>query len=238
MDQQLLSTTFAELADTLVADFDPMDFLCLLTDRCVGMLGGSAAGVLLADRNGGLRVMAASDERVRLLELFQLQNDEGPCLECFRIGALISVPDVTTEIHRWPRFAAQAHHGGFAAVQAVPMRLRGEVVGALNLFRTDAGPFDMVGTLVAQALAGVATISLLQQRSTHRSTVLNEQLQTALSSRALIEQAKGKLAERLNIDMEQAFSALRACARAHNRCLSDLARTFIDGTEPVNGLTV
>jgi transcriptional regulator with GAF, ATPase, and Fis domain len=238
MDQQLLSKTFVELADTLVADFDLMDFLCLLTDRCVGTLGVSAAGVLLADRNGELRVMAASDEQVHLLELFQLQNDEGPCLECFRTGAPVSVPDVTTQIHRWPLFAAQAHHSGFAAVQALPMRLRGEVVGALNLFRTDAGPFDSVGTLVTQALADVATISLLQQRSTHRGNVLNEQLQNALISRVLIEQAKGKLAERLDIGMEQAFSALRAYARAHNRRLSDLARTFIDGTEPLNGLIV
>jgi transcriptional regulator with GAF, ATPase, and Fis domain len=238
MDQRLLSRTFVELADNLVADFDLMDFLSLLTDRCVGMLGVSAAGVLLADRNGELRVMAASSEQVRLLELFQLQNDEGPCLESFRTGAPVSVPDVTTEIHRWPRFAAQAHHSGFAAVQALPMRLRDETVGALNLFRADAGPFDPVGTLIAQALADVATISVLQQRTTHLSALLNEQLQTALTSRILIEQAKGKLAERLDIDMEQAFSALRAYARAHNRRLSDLARTFIDGTEPLNGLVV
>jgi hypothetical protein len=225
-------------SDNLVADFDLMGFLCLLTDRCVGMLGVSAAGVLLSDRNCELRVMAASSEQVRLLELFQLQNDEGPCLETFRTGAPVCVPDVTTEIHRWPRFAAQAHHSGFAAVQALPMRLRDEVVGALNLFRADAGPFDPVGTLIAQARADVATISLLQQRTTHLSTILNEQLQTALSSRILIEQANGKLAERLDIDMEQAFSALRAYARAHNRRLSDLARTFIDGTEPLNGLIV
>ncbi|MFF1291671.1 MULTISPECIES: ANTAR domain-containing protein [unclassified Streptomyces] len=238
MDQQLLSKTFVELADNLVADFDLVDFLCLLTDRCAGMLGVSAVGVLLADRNGELRVMAASGEQVRLPELFELQNDEGPCLECFRTGALISVPDVTTEIHRWPRFAAQAHHGGFAAVQAVPMRLRDEVVGALNLFRAAPGPFDPAGTLIAQALADVATISLLQQRTTQRSNVLNEQLQTALISRVLIEQAKAKLAERLDIDMEQAFSALRAYARAHNRRLTDLARTFTDGTEPLNGLIV
>ncbi|WP_405976719.1 GAF and ANTAR domain-containing protein [Streptomyces sp. NBC_00988] len=222
----------------MVADFDLMDFLSLLTDRCVGLLGVSAAGVLLADRNGELRVVAASSERVRVLELFQLQNDEGPCLETFRTGAPVSIPDVTTEIHRWPRFAAQAHHSGFAAVQALPMRLRDEVVGALSLFRSDAGPFDPAGTLIAQALADVATISLLQQRSTDRGAVLSEQLQTALSSRVLIEQAKGKLAERLDIDMEQAFSALRAYARAHNRRLSDLARTFIDGTEPLNGLIV
>ncbi|WP_327327795.1 GAF and ANTAR domain-containing protein [Streptomyces sp. NBC_01210] len=237
MNDQLLAKTFVELADNLVADFDLIDFLRLLTDRCVGMLGASAAGVLLADRDGELRVMAASSEQVRLLELFQLQNDEGPCLECFRTGAPVTVPDLSREADRWPRFVEQAHHSGFAAVQALPMRLRDEVVGALNLFRTHPGSFDPVGTPIAQALADVATISLLQQRSTQRSNVLNEQLQTALNSRVLIEQAKGKLAERQGIDMEQAFTALRGYARAHNRRLSDVARAFIDGTEPLTGLS-
>ncbi|MER5305764.1 GAF and ANTAR domain-containing protein [Streptomyces lasiicapitis] len=236
MNERLLAKTFVELADTLVADFDLIDFLRLLTDRCVGMLGASAAGVLLADRDGELRVMAASDEQVRLLELFQIQNDEGPCLECFRAGSPVTVPDLRTETARWPRFAVQARLHGFGAVQALPMRLRDEVVGALNLFRTAPGPFDPAGTPIAQALADVATISLLQQRSTHRSTVLNEQLQTALNTRVLIEQAKGKLAERHNIDMEQAFTALRSYARAHNRRLSDVARALIDDTEPLAGL--
>jgi len=236
MNQQLLAKTFVELADNLVADFDLIDFLRLLTDRCVGMLGASAAGVLLADRDGELRVMAASDEQVRLLELFQLQNDEGPCLDCFRTGAPVIVADLSGEADRWPRFVAAAHRSGFGAVQALPMRLRDEVVGALNLFRAAPGPFDPAGTLIAQALADVATISLLQQRSSHRSTILNEQLQTALNSRVLIEQAKGKLAERRGIDMEQAFTALRGYAHAHNRRLSDLARAFIDESEPLPGL--
>ncbi|MCX4824532.1 GAF and ANTAR domain-containing protein [Streptomyces sp. NBC_01142] len=238
MNEQFLAKTFVELADNLVADFDLIDFLRLLTDRCVGMLGASAAGVLLADRDGGLRVMAASDEQVRLLELFQLQNDQGPCLECFHTGAPVSVPDLRTETDRWPRFVAQARHSGFAAVQALPMRLRDDVVGTLNLFRAAPGPFDPADTPIAQALADVATISLLQQRSTHRSNVLNDQLQTALNSRVLIEQAKGKLAERQGIDMEQAFTALRGYARAHNRRLSDLARAFIDETEPLAGLGI
>ncbi|KQX65462.1 GAF and ANTAR domain-containing protein [Streptomyces sp. Root1310] len=236
MNQQLLAKTFVELADNLVADFDLIDFLRLLTDRCVGMLDASAAGVLLADRDGKLRVMAASNEHVRLLELFQLQNDEGPCLECFRTGTPVIIPDLTREADRWPRFVTAAHRSGFEAVQALPMRLRDETVGALNLFRVAPGPFDPAGTLIAQALADVATISLLQQRSSQRSTVLNEQLQAALNSRVLIEQAKGKLAERQGIDMEEAFTALRGYARAHNRRLSDLARVFIDGSEPLPGL--
>ncbi|MFG2126640.1 ANTAR domain-containing protein [Streptomyces sp. NPDC048751] len=236
MDQQLLAKTFVELADNLVADFDLIDFLRLLTDRCVGMLDVSAAGVLLADRDGRLRVMAASDEQVRLLELFQLQNDEGPCLECFRTGVPVIVPDLGTVTACWPRFAAAAQRSGFGAVQALPMRLRDEIVGALNLFRTTPGPFDPAATPVAQALADVATISLLQQRTAQRSTVLNEQLQTALNSRVLIEQAKGKLAERRGIDMEQAFTALRGYARSHNRRLADVARALIDGSEPLTGL--
>ncbi|WP_055700260.1 MULTISPECIES: GAF and ANTAR domain-containing protein [Streptomyces] len=237
MNERLLAKTFVELADTLVADFDLIDFLRLLTDRCVGVLGASAAGVLLADRDGELRVMAASDEQVRLLELFQLQNDEGPCLECFRTGLTVTVPDLRAETDRWPRFAAEAQLHGFGAVQALPMRLRDEVVGALNLFRTAPGLFDPLGTAIAQALADVATISVLQQRTTQRTTVLNEQLQTALNSRVLIEQAKGKLAERRGIDMEQAFTALRGYARSHNRRLSDVARAFIDDSEPLAGLT-
>ncbi|MFD5144007.1 GAF and ANTAR domain-containing protein [Streptomyces sp. NPDC058401] len=236
MNEQLLAKAFVELADNLVADFDLIDFLRMLTDRCVGMLDVNAAGVLLADRNGELRVMAASDERVRTLELFQLQNDEGPCLECFHTGVPVTIADLSTESARWPRFTAQARHGGYSAVQALPMRLRDEVVGALNLFRALPGPFDPAATPIAQALADVATISLLQQRSSQQSTVLNEQLQTALNSRVLIEQAKGKLAERLGIGMEEAFSALRGYARAHNRRLSDLAGAFVDGTEPLAGL--
>jgi transcriptional regulator with GAF, ATPase, and Fis domain len=238
MDEQLLAKTFVELADNLVADFDLIDFLRLLTDRCVGILGVSAAGVLLADRNGELRVMAASDEQARLLELFQLQNDEGPCLECFRTGTAVTVPDLAAEARRWPRFVAQAQLRGFTSVQALPMRLRDDIVGALNLFSSSPGLFDPAAVPIGQALADVATISLLQQRSTQVSTLLNEQLQTALNSRVLIEQAKGKLAERLDIDMEQAFTALRRYARAHQLRLSDLALAFVNGTEPLTDLTV
>lgn len=238
MDERFLARTFVELADTLVADFDLMDFLRLLTDRCVELLRVNAAGVLLAGPGGELRVMAASDEQVRLLELFQLQNDEGPCLECFHHGVPVTVPDLDSQARRWPRFVAEARRNGFAAVQALPMRLRNEAVGALNLFRVTAGPFDPVGGPIAQALADVATISLLQQRSTLRTGVLNDQLQTALNSRVVIEQAKGKLAERLDTDMEQAFSALRGYAREHNQRLSELARAFVEGTESLSDLAV
>ncbi|GGX69309.1 transcriptional regulator [Streptomyces fructofermentans] len=232
-----MARTFVELADSLVADFDLIDFLRLLTDRCVDLLDASAAGVLLADRDGVLRVMAASDERVRLLELFQLQNQEGPCLDCFHTGTAVSVRDLRDVTARWPLFAAQAQRSGFTAVQALPMRLRDEVVGALNLFHTAPAPISPAAAPFAQALADVATISVLQQRTTERNTLLNDQLQTALSSRVLIEQAKGKLAERRHTDMEQAFTTLRAYARSHNRRLSDVARAFIDESEFLPGLS-
>jgi hypothetical protein len=240
MDGELLSETFVELTDTLVAGFDVIDFLHVLTDRSVQLLDVSAAGLLLADPRGELRgelrVVAASSEAARLLELFQLQNDQGPCLDCFRSGRPVAAADLAAATTRWPRFAPAARQAGFAAVQALPMRLREQVIGALNLFRADPGALAPADIRVGQALADVATISLLHERSMRHSDTLNEQLQTALNSRVIIEQAKGKLAERLGVDMDQAFSLLRDRARVSNRRLSDLARGFVDGTETLAGL--
>jgi len=237
MDGQLLSETFVELTDTMVADFDVIDFLHVLTDRSVQLLDVSAAGLLLADPRGELRVVAASSEAARLLELFQLQSDQGPCLDCFRTGQPIDAEDLAASAQRWPRFAPAAQQAGFAAVQALPMRLRDQVIGALNLFRASPGALPPADVRVGQALADVATISLLHERSMRHSDTLNEQLQTALNSRVIIEQAKGKLAERLGLDMDQAFSLLRDFARTRNRRLSDLARAFIDGSENLTDLT-
>jgi GAF domain-containing protein len=232
MDGQLLSETFVELTDTMVADFDIIDFLHVLTERSVELLDVSAAGLLLADPRGELRVVAASSEAARLLELFQLQSDQGPCLDCFRTGRPVSAADLRAG-QRWPRFAAAAEQAGFRAVQALPMRLRDQVIGALNLFRATAGPFDAEAVSVGQALADVATISLLHERSMRRTDTLNEQLQAALNSRVIIEQAKGKLAERLGIDVNQAFTLLRDQARNRNQRLSDLARALVDGTQAI-----
>jgi transcriptional regulator with GAF, ATPase, and Fis domain len=235
MDGELLSETFVELTDTMVAGFDVIDFLHVLTDRSVQLLGVSAAGLLLADPRGELRVVAASSEAVRLLELFQLQNDQGPCLDCFRSGRPVAAADLAAAGARWPRFAPAARQAGFGAVQALPMRLREQVIGALNLFGAGAGALAPADIRVGQALADVATISLLHERSMRHSDTLNEQLQAALNSRVVIEQAKGKLAERLGVDMEEAFSLLRDRARTSNLRLSDLARAFIDGTETLPG---
>ena len=234
MDGQLLSEAFVELTDTMVADFDLIDFLHVLTGRSVALLNVSAAGLLLADPRGELRVVAASSEAARVLELFQLQSDQGPCLDCYRNGEPVAAADLGTD-QRWPEFAAAAAQAGFHAVQALPMRLRDQVIGALNLFRDAPGAFDAEEVHVGQALADVATISLLHERSMRRTDTLNEQLQTALNSRVVIEQAKGKLAERLGIDVDQAFSLLRAQARSSNQRLSDLARGFVDGTQAITG---
>lgn len=231
MAPSLLADVFVEMADTLVDDFDMIDFLHVLTERCVQLLDVSAAGLLLIDEQGTLRVVAASSERTRLLELFQLQTDQGPCVDCFHTGAPVSVDDLGAEADRWPRFVAAAGEVGFAAVHALPMRLRTEVIGALNLFDTDPGPVDPEKLRIGQALADVATISILQQRAIHRRDVLTEQLQFALNSRILIEQAKGLLAERLHISVVDAFVLLRSSARARNRRLAELAQALIDGTE-------
>jgi GAF domain-containing protein len=232
MAEIALADVFVEMADTLVDDFDVMDFLHVLTERCVQLLGISAAGLLLTDEQGALQVVAASSERTRLLELFQLQTDQGPCVDCFRTGQPVSVSDLSVA-GRWPQFAAAAAEVGYASVHAVPMRLRSETIGALNFFGVSVGPIDEPALRLGQALADVATIGLLQQRAIHRRDTVTEQLQTALNNRVLIEQAKGVLAERLRVDVDEAFILLRRRARSQNRRLSELAQAVIDGSEQV-----
>jgi GAF domain-containing protein len=227
-----LADVFVEMADTLVDDFDVIDFMHVLTERCVQLLDVSAAGLLLTDGQDKLQVVAASSERTRLLELFQLQTDQGPCVDCFRTGQPVSVADLPSA-GRWPRFTAAATAVGFAAVHALPMRLRTEVIGALNLFDASPGALDKGKLRIGQALADVASIGLLQQRAIRRRDVLTEQLQTALNSRVLIEQAKGVLAERLHLDVDEAFTVLRSGARRNNRRLSELAQAIIDGSEQI-----
>jgi GAF domain-containing protein len=227
-----VADVFVEMADTLVDDFDVIEFLHVLTERCVQLLGISAAGLLLTDQRGTLQVVAASSEKTRLLELFQLQTDQGPCVDCFRTGQPVSVADLPSA-GRWPRFTAAAAEVGFAAVHALPMRLRAEVIGALNFFDTNPGALDEGKLRIGQALADVATIGLLQHRAIHRRDIVTEQLQTALNSRILIEQAKGVLAERLHLDMAEAFAVLRSGARSNNRRLSELAQAIIDGSEQI-----
>jgi GAF domain-containing protein len=224
-----LGRTLVELADTLVDDFDVVELLTLLTDRCIDVLDVAAAGLMLAGAGGDLRVMASSSEAMRLLELFELQNQEGPCLDCFRSGERIVNQSLADADDRWPMFSDEAMSAGFQVVHAIPMRLRGEVVGALNMFNTVDAILAAADVDGAQALADVATIAILQSRAALEAQRVNEQLQNALNSRVVIEQAKGMVAERLGLDMERAFTVLRHHARQHNLRLVDLARDVIDG---------
>jgi transcriptional regulator with GAF, ATPase, and Fis domain len=228
--EQRLSSTFVALADTLVSDYDLIDLLHGLTSACVDVLGTAAAGIMLSDQRGNLRVMASSTEQARLLELFELQNDEGPCLDSFRLSRPVELTRLDDAHDRWPRFVTAASDAGFESVQAHPMRLRDQTIGALNLFyraEQETSPSD---AHLAQALADVATIGILQQRTIHRSEQLAEQLQTALDTRTIIEQAKGVLAERGGLSMDGAFDVLRRYCRSQRLHLADTARGIVDGS--------
>jgi len=230
----LLARAFVELADTLVDDYDVVAFLHGLAERCVTIFDVAEAGLMLADQRGGLRVLASSSERMRLLELFELQSEEGPCLDSYGTGAPVSEDNLQAE--RWPRFAPAALDAGFISIYAVPMRLRDERIGALNLFHTEPAALSEGDMVAVQALADVATIGILHERSIREAQVLTEQLQTALNSRVVIEQAKGVVAERANVDVEEAFRRLRVYARAHNRRLGEVARQVLAGSLPADDL--
>ena len=218
------ASAFVDLADTLVDDYDVLDFLHGLATHCVDLLDVDAAGLMLADREGVLRVAASSSEQVRLLELFELQNEEGPCLECFGSGEAVSGDNLTeAQRQRWPRFGVAATRAGFHSVLALPLRLRSETIGALNMFRRAEGPLGDPDRRLAQALADVATIGILQERGSRRRDLLARQLQAALSSRVVIEQAKGVIAERRGLHVDEAFELMRGYARSRSEKLSDVA---------------
>lgn len=226
----LLSNAFVDLADTLVDDYDIIDLLSRLVNHSVDLLAAEAAAIMLAGPHGSLLVVASSNEEAELMELLQLEAEQGPCLECVRTGAPVSVPDVSDEAGRWPQFsAAVAARGAFRSVHALPLRLRGEPVGALNLFHRQPGPLPAAHLALGQALADVATIGILQERAIHRGEVVTEQLQTALTSRVIIEQAKGVLAQHGQLSMNAAFDRLRSYARRNNERLSEVARRVIEG---------
>lgn len=230
--------TLVELADTLVADFDVLDLLVLLTDRCVDVFDLEAAGIMLAAPDGDLRLMASSSEAMRLLELFELQSKEGPCYDCFLTGLPVVNQDLASDAGLWPHFGPVALAAGFRTAHALPMRLRGTVIGVLNLFHTEPGEMNAAEIAGAQALADVATIAILQHRAVLEAQLVNEQLQGALNSRIVIEQAKGMVAEREGVSMEQAFTALRGYARKQNLRLGDVARSVIDGRLTASALSL
>ena len=224
-----LAHAFVQLADTLVSDFDVADLLQGLVERSVQLLDADAAGLVLSDHSGTLQVMASSAESARQLELFQLQVNEGPCVDCFHGGKQLAEPDLQAAASSWPRFVPVAREAGFAAVHAFPLRLRGEVIGALNLFSHAPISLSEDDQQVAQALADVATIAILSERALHDREVLVAQLEGALNSRVVIEQAKGVLAEAVGLDVDAAFAQLRQTARRSRRRLVEVAADLVDG---------
>ena len=227
--ESLGSHTFLQLADTLVDDFDIIDLLTILVDRCLELLDADAAGILLVDTAGNLRVMAASSEQARLLELFQLQNEQGPCLEAYSSGQAVVNTELREALEQWPRFIPYAVGAGFESAYALPLRLRGTVIGALNLFRSTTGPMPDADVQLAQTLADIASIAILQAKAVQDAQQRDDQLQHALDSRVVIEQAKGVLAERAHVDMDTAFNWIRTLARSSNTQLTTIATRIIAG---------
>jgi GAF domain-containing protein len=236
--EHLVSSAFTRLADTLVDEYDVIDLLDRLVGFCVDLLPADAAGIVLGDARHELRAVAASNEAAHVMELLQLQSDEGPCLDCFQTGRPVSIADLTEAADRWPAFVtAVRQRSQFRSVHALPLRLRNRAIGALNLFHHEPGPLPDARLLLGQALADVATIGILQERAIRRGEVLNEQLQGALNSRVVIEQAKGAIAQHFGLGMDQAFNRLRDYARIRNLKLSDVARDIVDGTLDANTLS-
>ncbi|MEU0494873.1 GAF and ANTAR domain-containing protein [Mycobacterium sp. NPDC006124] len=224
-----LASAFVGLADTLVADYDAIELAQQLIDSSMDLLPITAAGILLGDAAGTLHLFASSSEQSRLLELLQVEANVGPCLDAYRSGKPVLVEDLAANSTSWPAFSERAAEYGYQAVIALPLRLRADRIGALNLFLATTGPMTPADVLVGQALADVAAIGIAHQRILSRSELVNQQLQTALNTRVVIEQAKGVLAERAMIDMDRAFNLLRQHARRTNRRLADLAADVVAG---------
>jgi transcriptional regulator with GAF, ATPase, and Fis domain len=228
--EQRLAEVFVELADTLVEEFDVLDFLQTLTERSVELVDTDAAGLMLNDQRGNLQVIAYTDESARLLELFELQKAEGPCLDCFATGQVIANVDLADSRSRWPVFTEAALEVGFTYSHALPLRLRRQVLGALNLFTVERKGLTDDHLAVAQGMADVATIGLLHERAMRDQVVLAEQLQTALHSRVLLEQAKGVLSARTGLDVGGAFQLMRTYARRTGQSLTAVADAVIAGS--------
>ena len=234
--ESILVATLVELADNLVDNYDVIDILTVMSHRCVEAIGVDAAGVMLALPGGELQFVASSSESMRVLELFQIQANEGPCVDCYTGGVAVVATTLTEPDERWPRFTPRALARGFHSVHCLPMRLRGRTIGALNLFRSSEGALDENDVVVAQGLADVATIAILQHQTSLNSRLLNDQLSSALNSRIIIEQAKGMISQATTCDMDEAFTALRAHARNHNERLTDVAARIVAGSLVIDDL--
>ena len=219
--------SFVDLSNELVDDYDVVEMLAQLTAHCASLLDISSAGLLLADGRGVLHLMASSSERTHHLELFQLQRDEGPCLDCYRERAPVKVADLEAEQERWPEFCEAARAVGFRSVHALPMHLKGNVLGTLGLFGEEVGALEDDDLALAQALVHVASVAIINERAANDRETINAQLQHALTSRIVVEQAKGVIAHGGNLEMDAAFAVLRRYARDHSRKLSDVAGEIV-----------
>ena len=226
--EQRLLQTFASLADTLVEGYDVVELLQLLVDSCMELLDTTAAAILLADATGELDVIVSTSEASRLVELIQLSAEAGPCVESFRTGSVVSVPDIAHSPERWARFREGALVQGFTSVHAIPMRLRNTRIGTLNLLRDTIGELEPEDQIAAQAFADVATIGILHERSIRESSILTEQLEHALKSRIVIEQAKGVVAHTRGVPIEDAFTLIREYSRSHRVGISQVAAQLVD----------
>jgi GAF domain-containing protein len=233
-----LNAAFVAVADTLTADYDVVDLLHTLVTECTDILDAQAGGLLLSDQPGGrLQLLASTSEDAELVELMQLSAGQGPCLDCFESGLAVDVPDIAAQVEFWPGFVRTAVEHGFRSMHATPLRLRGEVIGTINLFRVQLGALPEQDAAVAQALADVATIGILHERISSRTQLVVEQLQHALDSRVLLEQAKGVIAQATGLSMDGAFGTLRRYARDHSTPLRDVAASVVDRTLDVASLT-
>ncbi|MDT0235263.1 GAF and ANTAR domain-containing protein [Curtobacterium sp. BRB10] len=232
-----LVDAFVTLTDTLVADYDVVELLQSLVDNATALFDASAAGILLANQRQELEVVASTSERSNLIGLMQLEAGEGPCVEAFTTGTAVSVSDADEMRQRWPRFAAASEEAGYASVHSIPLRLRDTTLGSMNLFRETAGALNDEDAIAARALTDVATISILQQRSVEHATLAQEQLQRALNSRVVIEQAKGFISHTHQVDMHTAFQLLRRYARSHQMPLAELARAVATGETVLPAIT-
>lgn len=222
----LVLDAVVSLVDSLLDDFDVVEMLTELTERCADLLGVGAAGFLLADPLGQLRLVAATSKQTRELELLQLHVDEGPCVECYAGGQPVSVTDLRTELGRWPRFVPAALQAGVVSVHALPMRAAGIVLGSLGLFGNHAGRLNESDLLLGQTLAHVACVAILQEHAPTPATVI-PQLRSALANHVVVEQAKGYLRERVDISVDDAFAVQRRYARTHGEHLTDVARQLM-----------
>ena len=226
--QRQVLQTFVRLADTLVDDYDVVDLLQVLVDTCRDLLDTTAAGILLADSRGELEVVASTSEASRLVEMMQLSAEAGPCIESFRSGRRVGVPDIGRTEERWRQFREAALAQGFRSMDALPLRLRDTTIGTLNLLRSTPGEAEEDDIAAAQAFADVATIGILHERSIRESEVLSSQLQAALNSRIVIEQAKGVVSHTRGVSIDEAFTLMREYARSHSLGLSLVAARIVD----------